>query len=156
MQTFKCHKVVEAGKIAAVVPRDADRLAYINIDGEGTIFVADDYLKRHRPEVGGYYVKYVDGYESYSPAKAFEEGYTPVTRATDEELAALSGEPILRYFTFAHLPEHLQGISRPFAELAYLLMKGDRSAERSAGLRKLLEAKDCAVRNALASVEPKA
>lgn len=36
------------------------------------------YLLKHRPQVEGYYVLYPDGYESYSPAKAFEDGYTRV------------------------------------------------------------------------------
>lgn len=35
-----------------------------------------EWLDKHNPEVGGYYVVYGDDYESYSPAKAFEEGYT--------------------------------------------------------------------------------
>jgi hypothetical protein len=38
--------------------------------------VSAEYLAKHKPEVGGYFVVYTDGYESYSPAKAFEEGYT--------------------------------------------------------------------------------
>src|SRR5574337_752560 len=33
------------------------------------------YLRRHDPQVGGYYVRYPDGYESWSPAEAFESGY---------------------------------------------------------------------------------
>ena len=55
--------------------------------------------------------------------------------------------PIMKYFEYAHLPEKLQEISKPFAELA---KKMDETlpdgAEKSAGLRKLLEAKDCMVR----------
>lgn len=49
--------------------------------------------------------------------------------------------PILRYFEFNHLPEHLQTISFQFAQLAQR-MDADLpdSAEKSAGLRKLLEA----------------
>jgi hypothetical protein len=35
-----------------------------------------DYVQRHKPEAGGYYVVYEDGYKSYSPAGAFESGYT--------------------------------------------------------------------------------
>jgi hypothetical protein len=37
--------------------------------------VSAEYLSKHKPEVGGYYVLYRDGYKSFSPAKAFEEGY---------------------------------------------------------------------------------
>jgi hypothetical protein len=57
---------------------------------------------------------------------------------------------ILQYFTFEHLPLHLQEISRPFAELARKMATTlPLDPETSAGLRKLLEAKDCFVRAAL-------
>jgi hypothetical protein len=54
---------------------------------------------------------------------------------------------MLQFFDYAHLPEHLQDISRKFAELAHWAVDNlPSNAERTAGLRKLLEAKDCAVR----------
>lgn len=55
--------------------------------------------------------------------------------------------PIIKYFEYAHLPENLQAISRPIGELAKDMdeLLPD-CAEKSAGLRKLLEAKDCLVR----------
>lgn len=56
-------------------------------------------------------------------------------------------EPMLQFFAYAHLPEHLQAISKPFGVLAeHMVATLPRNPERSAGLRKLLEAKDCAVR----------
>ena len=56
-------------------------------------------------------------------------------------------EVILRYFKYDHLPATMQEISKPFAVLAYEMVKTlPKNAERTAGLRKLLEAKDCAVR----------
>ena len=59
-------------------------------------------------------------------------------------------DPILRYFKYAHLPANLQEKSKPFADLADLMVATlPRNPERSAGLRKLLEAKDCFVRAAL-------
>jgi hypothetical protein len=58
-------------------------------------------------------------------------------------------EPLLRFFTFSHLPTHLQEISKPFSDQAYVIMKLAPSAERTVALRKLLESKDCAVRAAL-------
>lgn len=55
--------------------------------------------------------------------------------------------PILKYFAYEHLPEHLQAISAPIGELARMMAATlPSSAETSAGLRKLLEAKDCFVR----------
>lgn len=59
--------------------------------------------------------------------------------------------PILQYFTYAHLPEKLQQVSKPFANLAEQLNAVlPNNAEKSTMLRKLLEAKDCAVRALLA------
>jgi hypothetical protein len=60
-------------------------------------------------------------------------------------------EQILRYFSFQHLPPKLQEISRPFYELAVLTANTLQGPELTAGLRKLLEAKDCMVRAALDS-----
>lgn len=56
----------------------------------------------------------------------------------------------IRWFGYDHLPEPLQAVSRPVGELAALMeeMLPD-GAEKSAGMRKLLEAKDCFVRAAL-------
>jgi hypothetical protein len=55
--------------------------------------------------------------------------------------------PILKYFEFAHLPEHLQGVSGDVYGLAFSMeAQLPDGPEKSAGLRKLLEAKDCFVR----------
>lgn len=43
--------------------------------GYAPVRVDRDYLYKHQPKAGGYYVVYEDGYKSFSPAKAFEEGY---------------------------------------------------------------------------------
>ena len=57
---------------------------------------------------------------------------------------------ILKYFEYEHLPEHLQAVSQPFHALAHKLVEeGLDGPELTAALRKLLEAKDCAVRAAL-------
>jgi hypothetical protein len=60
-------------------------------------------------------------------------------------------EPIMQFFAYAHLPEHLQIVSKPFGILANeLVEKLPRNAERTVALRKLLESKDAAVRAQLA------
>jgi len=55
---------------------------------------------------------------------------------------------ILRYFSYKHLPEHLQKHSKPFCDLAQHLVatSPDTSAQLIIALNKLLEAKDCFVR----------
>lgn len=59
-------------------------------------------------------------------------------------------DPMMQFFAYAHLPPHLQAVSKPFGDLAQQMVDTlPRNPERSAGLRKLLEAKDCAVRASL-------
>lgn len=61
--------------------------------------------------------------------------------------AEIELDPILRFFHYGHLPPQLQARSRPFCDLARVIVgTTPRNAERTAGLRKLLEAKDCIVR----------
>lgn len=57
---------------------------------------------------------------------------------------------LIQFFEYAHLPSHLQAVSAPFGELAKRLdadLPGN--PEKTVALRKLLEAKDCAVRAVL-------
>jgi len=75
-------------------------------------------------------------------------------------------EHVLQFFAYEHLPPHLAAVSRPFCELAHAIVYGDaaasagsitmgaplpRNPERTVALRKLLEAKDAAVRALVAS-----
>jgi hypothetical protein len=54
---------------------------------------------------------------------------------------------LLQFFEFGHLPTRLQTISRPFCDLAHAIVETlPENPERTTALRKLLEAKDCAVR----------
>jgi len=58
--------------------------------------------------------------------------------------------PIMQYFKSSHLPSHLQAVSEPFGRLAEKMNRNlPDGPEKSAGLRKLLEAKDCMVRSSL-------
>lgn len=56
-------------------------------------------------------------------------------------------ERMLKWFEYAHLPTHLQDVSKPFGDLAKSLCESvEAGPERTVALRKLLEAKDAAVR----------
>lgn len=60
-------------------------------------------------------------------------------------------EHIMQFFAYHHLPENLQTVSKPFCDLAeHLISSLQRNPERTVALRKLLEAKDAAVRASLA------
>ena len=57
---------------------------------------------------------------------------------------------LLQFFHYEHLPPHLQAVSKPFADLAQQLEATlPNNAEKTTAFRKLLEAKDCAVRAVL-------
>lgn len=90
---YKCHKEVRAVKIKQVVvhahpdPNYDDEKWFASAEFQGGhIFPVEkgyapipfdaDWFRKHRPTPGGYYVVYSDGYKSFSPAYAFEEGYT--------------------------------------------------------------------------------
>ena len=54
---------------------------------------------------------------------------------------------MLQFFEYKHLPKELQAVSMPFCEVAgWVTANLPANAERTVALRKLLEAKDCAVR----------
>lgn len=59
-------------------------------------------------------------------------------------------KPIEQFFSYAHLPAHLQAISKPFCDLAYHVVGTlPDNEEREVALRKLLECKDAAVRSSM-------
>lgn len=61
-----------------------------------------------------------------------------------------STERMLGHFTYDHLPPKLQAASKPFCELAATVAETlPDGAEKTVAMRKLLEAKDCAVRAVL-------
>jgi len=56
----------------------------------------------------------------------------------------------MKFFNYSHLPQHLQEVSKPLGDLAKLMDETlPDCTEKFAGLRKLMEAKDCFVRAAL-------
>lgn len=79
MPKYKCHKEVWALKIDSLkarVPDDGTLLLTPAEQGYAAFILDADFVAKHKPETGGYYVVYDDGYKSFSPAKAFEDGYT--------------------------------------------------------------------------------
>lgn len=69
LKLYQCHKQVRAAKIERVDPRA------LVLEGSSRYPIEREFLDRCKPQPGGYLVVYEDGYESYSPAKPFEEGY---------------------------------------------------------------------------------
>lgn len=108
--------------------------------------------------------EFTDGSPDLPAAEARRPLYLVVSSVTgslmDDPVAAITApnertqmhpatEAILRYFEYAHLPEHLQAVSAPFSAIANDVVQRGEGPEVTVCLRKLLEAKDCAVRAAL-------
>ncbi len=86
MPKYRSHKEVWALKIAKVEDpgspahgSDGSRILTPEDDGYAPFRVDDEYCRKHDPKAGGYYVVYEGGYKSWSPAEAFEDGYTVIS-----------------------------------------------------------------------------
>lgn len=78
---YQSHKVVRAAKITEIEDHESDGTGSRTMifgDIGGSKFMTDEWFDRFKPEVDGYYVVYEDGYTSFSPAEAFESGYTRI------------------------------------------------------------------------------
>lgn len=73
LQEYRCHKIVRAAKIVAI-----ERGLVLDLGPYGAIQVNQGWVEEKRAVAGGYYVVYDDGYCSFSPEKAFVDGYLPV------------------------------------------------------------------------------
>jgi hypothetical protein len=79
MKAYVCHKTVRAMQIAEIHPGRADKRgpgSTLRSAAGDEASVSEKWMYKHTPMAGGYYVIYEDGYESYSPAYAFESGYS--------------------------------------------------------------------------------
>ena len=76
MPRYKCHKEVWALKLTrALLSTDGSYIVYPE-SGFAPLQTTPKYPFKGTDADPGYYVRYQDGYESWSPTKAFEEGYT--------------------------------------------------------------------------------
>ena len=111
---YKSHKTVFAAKITELRGNGNPDMPDLVL-GEigGIVAMLPDWHQKHNPEVGGYFVQYADGYQSYSPAKAFEEGYTPVTGnvAAPSSDSAIEQEIQAKGLTAPRVtPEHIASV----------------------------------------------
>lgn len=88
MPRYQSHKKVWALKIeqvqldsefAQIEGRETDGTALLKVEAPfSPVKVDAGYVRKHNPQAGGYIVYYEDGYQSWSPADAFESGYTRI------------------------------------------------------------------------------
>ena len=87
MPRYRCHKEVWSLKIASIARHEDERTEGPKFEGAtitpadpryAPFFVDGKYVAKHNPQAGGYFVVYDDGYKSWSPSQAFEQGYTRI------------------------------------------------------------------------------
>lgn len=94
MQKFKSHKVVEAAKITKVEVHTGSAVLHFGDDPSILcIEVSESWFNKHHPVAGGYLVRYADGYQSFSPGRAFEDGYTAVDAYPMPTETLTTGQP---------------------------------------------------------------
>lgn len=76
LRKWRCHKVVEAARIVEYHAVGKPGHRRLVLEGAIEIDVPFAFTARGNPAIGDFFVRYEDGYESWSPAKAFEDGYT--------------------------------------------------------------------------------
>jgi len=86
MPQYQSHKKVWALKISELKhtgtpdqESDGSLMALFDEDGFAPIKLSAEFVQKHKPKVGGYYVLYLDGYKSFSPPEAFETGYSKIS-----------------------------------------------------------------------------
>jgi hypothetical protein len=84
MPRYRCHKEVHALKIGSIEHMGEDTtteenpIVFLHFAEKGYGPIRMNLRGKPTPEAGWYYVVYEDGYKSFSPAKAFEDGYTRI------------------------------------------------------------------------------
>ena len=102
---YLCHKTVRAAKIVAVALSSNPGFHRLALAGAAHVDVTRLWYSSKAPQAGGYYVQYEDGYSSYSPAEAFEQGYTPVDQTGNSIQSEQPGTPL------SVLIAHVEGAS---------------------------------------------
>lgn len=114
MPKYKCHKEVWALKIKKIVLHaSSDPIVTVEAfsktaefkgghifperEGYAPIPFDAEYYRKHNPQAGGYYMVYRDGYKSFSPAGAVDDGYTEITatKPSDDMLIVTYGSDLI-------------------------------------------------------------
>lgn len=116
---YKCHKEVRAAKIATIEYKEENKI-FLNFEnGYDPVEVNFEFVAKHNPSVGGYYVLYNDGYQSWSPAEAFENGYTLVDPREVKITNMETGE--VKEVTMTDRDEILEALSTPDRKISFKL-----------------------------------
>ncbi len=102
LPVYQCHKKVRAAKITGFRPADDGMIDLLLGEINAVASMPAEWHVKHKPQIGGYYVVYEDNYQSYSPAAAFESGYTLLTAVDAPEANEAKLTVIAREFIEAN------------------------------------------------------
>lgn len=129
LPAYRSHKTVRAAKITAFRQNGEPGMPDLVLGEIGCIVtLLPDWHIKHKPQVGGYYVVYADGYQSFSPAKAFEEGNTLITPTADKFAAAITTLQVQAETSENNAPIHRSEGNEAQADLADKTGKSCREA----------------------------
>jgi hypothetical protein len=88
---YRSHKEVWALKIKDIKIVEGVTILYPEETGYKAFAVSAEYVEKHEPKVGGYFVRYENGHESFSPAEPFEAGNTliDVVKRSDADMVSV-------------------------------------------------------------------
>lgn len=101
---YQSHKQVRGARITAITRRGLKNEKRVLVFGElgrdVEVEISDEWFDRHKPERGGYYVVYADGYTSFSPPDAFELGNSRLEMTGSELKASMEIQSAINGLSF--------------------------------------------------------
>jgi hypothetical protein len=130
MPKYKSHKEVWAFKIKSIeVQTNGDLKVTPEEEGYAPFMINDlEYITKHKPKVGGYYVVYEDGYKSFSPADAFESGNTLIKETSLIESLLLEERELGKKIAGVNVDLNSYGLCDKVGELHFELLSLQHSS----------------------------
>jgi len=127
---YKCHKLVRAAKVIQWSRAPGDEEPYVlTLDTGAVVKVPASRVPANQTPADGYYIRYEDGYESWSPKDVFEAGYTREPADFRDRVVAEHADvssKLARLEAFIQTPKFaaLPWLDRTLMKLQAVLMSG--------------------------------
>lgn len=146
MQRYQCHKVVEAAKIMSLCGNGNGTTTFEFEAPVAPVTVDTVFMNRTRIRLNdmGYFVRYADGYTSWSPTKAFEDGYKAlIDKQVTVDVHRHPGHEMHLFFTADEPYERVRRLVRErvedFLRRAFFGVDGDGTVRLPEGIDTVVE-----------------
>lgn len=87
LPVYQCHKKVKALEIRSIINNEDGTARIVPVETDFSPFeISSAYMEKHKPQPGGFWVRYKNGYESWTPGDVFRDGYSRIDRVKDWSL----------------------------------------------------------------------